>query len=225
MPQRDKVVLPGDMQKNDALFLYGAFQDKPFVYAYCQDQTEVVYGPACKPQQEVYLDRCRELNVPVRRRRGGGGTVVLSPGMVVIIVVGKRAGDEMATSIFSRIHKGLITVLGMNSQKIREKGISDLAIEDRKILGSSLYLSRRPPFYYYQSSLMVCPDMSLLSLLLAHPPREPDYRQGRTHHSFCTCLSREGIDMTTHQAAQKINADLSSLLVSFDRGSVYSKGG
>ncbi|MFP4418211.1 MAG: lipoyl protein ligase domain-containing protein [Fibrobacterota bacterium] len=217
--------LPGEPQKNDALFLYGACQKKPFVYAYSQQDIEVVYGPACKPEREIYLQRCKDHKIPVRRRRGGGGTVVLSPGMVVTIVVGRRQGDEMATSIFSRIHSALIEVLGLNPEKVREKGISDLAIGERKILGSSLYLSRKPPYFYYQSSLMVCPDMSLISNLLTHPPKEPDYRQGRPHDSFCTCLNHEGIGVQTNRVTQMINRKLTSVLLEREELRKISRGG
>ncbi len=205
------------MWKNDAIFLYGANQPKPYVHAYAQDRTEVVYGPACKPETEIYIHRCEALGIPVRRRRGGGGTVVLSGGMVVVVVVGKRRGDEMATSIFSRIHEAVINVLGLDPKIVTPAGISDLAIDDRKILGSSLYLSRRPAYYYYQSSLMVCPDMSLISKLLAHPPKEPDYRKGRSHDRFCTCLSEEGINIKTEDAVKRINSRLSDFLLSDDQ--------
>jgi lipoate-protein ligase A len=102
---------PGLPQKNDALFMAGARAPKPFVFTYLQEQTEVVYGPSCKPEAETYLDKCDSDGVPVSRRRGGGGTVVLSPGMVITVVVGHRRKKEGALRIFSRIHDGMIALL------------------------------------------------------------------------------------------------------------------
>ena len=70
------------------------------------------------------------------------------------------------------------------------KAISDISIEDRKILGSSLY--RRKDTVLYQGALLVKPDMSIFERYLKHPKREPDYRRGRTHIDFITSLYNEG---------------------------------
>lgn len=193
-------VLPsftGPLQKNDALFMRGAAAPKPFVFSYAQELTEVVCGPSCRPAAEIDLDKCSDDGVKISRRRGGGGTVVLSPGMVITVVVGRRRKNERALQIFSRVHDGMAALLDPGgSLKIRKAGISDLAIDGRKISGSSLYMQKTPFLYYYQSSLMVSSDLSLLERYLAHPPREPRYRSGRTHDAFCTTLRREGGELS-----------------------------
>ena len=66
----DLPCLPGRVRKNDALFMYGASRDKPFVFSYLQDRVEVVGGPSCRLEAEVYTDACRSDGVPVRERRG-----------------------------------------------------------------------------------------------------------------------------------------------------------
>lgn len=210
--QNKILTFPGSPRKNDALFLYGARQHHPFVLAYSQEETEIVYGPACKPDKEIQIEQCATEGVPVVARRGGGGTVVLSPGVVVTIIVGKRAGDQGPSSIFSQIHDAFISLFSQPGSIIEKKGLSDLAIHNKKILGSSLYLQNNPPFFYYQSSLLVNPDLSLMDRYLRHPPKEPDYRKGRAHEKFCTTLQRCEIHETPERIADRINRDLSEKL-------------
>jgi len=189
--------------------MYGARAPKPFVYSYLQECAEVVRGPSCRPETELYLDRCMSDGVAVSRRRGGGGAVVLSPGMVITIVIGHRRKKESTLRIFSRIHDGMIAILDpKKSLNIQKAGISDLAINGRKILGSSLYMQRSPFFYYYQSSLMVTSDSVFIAKYLAPPLREPLYRQGRPHEIFCTTLSKEGCNISPETIARCFIDDL-----------------
>jgi len=191
----------------------GARAPKPFVFTYLQECIEAVYGPSCRPETELHLDRCINDGVAVFRRRGGGGGVVLSPGMVITIVVGHRRRKESALRIFSRIHDGMIAILDpKRSLNIQKAGISDLAINGRKILGSSLYMQRSPFFYYYQSSLMVTSDSILIAKYLAHPLREPLYRQRRPHEIFCTTLCKEGCRSSPEDIARCFNDDLPDYL-------------
>lgn len=193
MPGNYLPSFPGSLRKNDALFLYGALQRKPFVEVYEQMTTEVVCGPSCKPEKEINLKKCAVDGVPIVERRGGGGTVVLSRGVVVTVVVGERKTDLNAQDYFDRLHSRMISILSSCcTLKIERSGISDLACGDRKILGSSLYLGTRPDLYYYQSSLLVNSDISLFDKYLLYPPREPLYRRQRSHREFCTSLSEQG---------------------------------
>jgi lipoate-protein ligase A len=206
-------VFPGSPRKNDGLFLYGAINPKPWVYAYCQESVEVVRGPSCTLENEVHLSRCEADGVPVLSRRGGGGAVVLSPGMVVVVVVGKPGAADGIRDIFSRIHRATIRLLDPNGALgITEQGLSDLAMGGRKILGSSLYLPQKPRLYYYQSSMMVDPDLSLLTRYLTHPPKEPAYRHGRSHGDFCASLRAAGCRLTAEEIRDLLSGRLGAML-------------
>lgn len=203
---------PDPPRKNDALFLYGAKRPKPFVYTYLQEAVEVVYGPACKPDVEIYSDACKQDGLAVSFRRSGGGVVVLSPGMVITIVVDRRGKLTGPKQIFSKINGAMILLLDPDgSLFIQKTGLSDLAINGKKILGSSLYLQHCPELYFYQSSLMVSSDISLISRYTAHPLREPSYREGRDHGQFCTTLEKEGCK----RPADEIRLLLSEHLAAF----------
>jgi lipoate-protein ligase A len=210
----DAGMLSGNTRKNDALFAWGLSRQLPFVYTYCQGNTEIVHGPSCYVENEIDVQRCRQDGVPIYARRGGGGTVVLSQGMIVIVVVGhKTSSPGGIKDLFSSVHRPLISILAsMGIDTVREQGISDLAIDGKKILGSSLYIPRKSEAFCYQSVLMVYSNPLLIPRYLKHPPREPDYRQGRSHEDFCTTLSREGCSMELPVLAREIARGLRSSL-------------
>ncbi len=183
----------------------------PFAYLYEQQHVEIVHGPSFVASEEIFADRCEADGVPITERRGGGGTVALSPGTLVIAAVGERmdGGRERAQSVFGRVNGAIIAALreaGVDGAA--EAGVSDIAVEGRKVLGSSLYLGTKPPLFYYQSSLMVSNDLTLMDRYLRHPPREPDYRRGRKHGEFCATLKDCGLTVGMGELIALIEARL-----------------
>ncbi|MDR0331577.1 MAG: hypothetical protein LBH93_07715 [Chitinispirillales bacterium] len=214
MDGESPAVFPGLARKNDDVFILGAAQNKPFVRVYEQRGVEVVHGPSFRANEEVFVDRCEEDNVLITARRGGGGTVVLSPGVLVIIAVGeKKSVHENALDVFRRVHEVIAaTLCNAGVDGVTFAGISDLAVNGKKILGSSLYMGSKPPLFYYQSSLMVSNDLTLLDRYLRHPPREPKYREGRSHGQFCTTLKELGAEIDILELAELIQVDLKNKL-------------
>ncbi len=144
-------------------------------------------------------DICRVVNasvadadgVPVHRRRGGGGAVVLGPGMLVIAASGRSVGRFDVHTPFERVQGPIRDVLARFGVEPRTVGVSDLAIGERKILGSSLYQTKQR--WSYQGVLLVRPDRQVFDRYLAYPDREPDYRCGRGHGEFTTSLADAGV--------------------------------
>jgi lipoate-protein ligase A len=213
-------MFPEPLKKNDNIFIHGATsQEKPFVRIYEQDAIEIIHGPSCRIiNSEIFVDRCKTDGVQITERRGGGGTVVLSPGVLVIIVVGdKKNNCESATDIFRRIHARLIIALcKAGIDDVVCAGISDLSVNGKKILGSSLYMGSigqrsKSPLFYYQSSLMVSNDISLMDRYLRHPLREPDYRRGRGHREFCTTLRELNIHINISELSGLVESELRGL--------------
>lgn len=178
---------------------------RPLYRLYEPEGILIVAGSGRRPEQDVLLDRAARDGVPVRFRRGGGGTVVLSPGQVVLALVTEVDSPfqnrEYARAVNDWFRR---TLEGLGVGGIEDRGISDLAIGGRKILGTTLY--RRRGILFYQASLLVSPDLSLFSRYLTYPSVVPDYRQGRDHEAFCTSLAREGHDLPVSRVMEALGA-------------------
>jgi lipoate-protein ligase A len=87
-----------------------------------------------------------------------------------------------------------------------QRGTGDLCLGDRKFLGSSLFRRRR--LLFYQASLLVSADLTLLDRYLAHPSREPEYRRGRPHADFVVNLSREVPELTCESLSERLRREI-----------------
>ncbi len=148
---------------------------------------QVVLGRGSRPEVELRLEHCLADGVPLARRRGGGCAVVIDPGNVVIVLAVPAAGLGHSPGWFDRINGWIIDALAdMGIAGVRVAGTSDLVLDGRKISGSCIWRSRGR--LVYSATLLVRPDMDLVERYLAHPPREPSYRRGRSHRDFMGCI-------------------------------------
>lgn len=165
-------------------------REGPFIWLWEPAEMACVLG-AGTPASDVDLALCAATDVPVYRRRGGGGAVVLSPGNLVITACYDAGRKPFATQWIIPIAEGIaraVESLGVEGAWVR--GLGDVALGERKILGSSLYANRQ--VVLYQGSLLVDSDLDLIPRYLPHPSKEPDYRRGRSHLDFVTSLARAG---------------------------------
>ncbi|HSV93698.1 MAG TPA: hypothetical protein VLH81_11505, partial [Desulfobacterales bacterium] len=108
--------------------------------------------------------------------------------------VAEVASDFGNREYARKINEWVIDALGsLGVNGLEQRGITDLALKGRKVLGTSIYRGRRVLFY--QASLLVANDVSVFARYLEHPYAEPDYRHGRNHDAFCTTLRAEGYDL------------------------------
>ncbi len=153
------------------------------VRVYRLPETLVVLGRGSDPAAELHVDNCLADRVPVLRRRGGGCAVVVDPGNVIVSVtlhLPGLAGHRLAQEGIAAWLIGGLGRIGLGN--VRMAGTSDLAIGDRKISGSCVYRTRG--LLFYSATLLVDPDPQAVARYLRHPPREPDYRAGRSHEAF-----------------------------------------
>lgn len=166
------------------------------------DKTVVVLGQADDPYLSLYGDNIAKDSVPVMRRPTGGSAVVLTRDMLVISVAKSVTPGSHFRDFFRAVNRMIIE--GLNQTGVSgavQKGISDIALGNRKILGSSMasHGNRRT----YHAVLNMAGDTALFERYLRHPAREPDYRSGRRHSDFVTSLKQEGY-ATDHEVLIKL---------------------
>jgi len=150
----------------------------------------VVLGSSSHAAREVDLDACRAGGIDVLRRPSGGLTVVLGPGCVMWTVVAAWRGPPAIEAIHAALLQPLVDALSAAGRAVVRRGSSDLAVESgglfRKFSGNALRVRRGAVLYH--GTLLDDFDLTLVSRVLRHPPREPDYRAGRSHGDFLTNL-------------------------------------
>jgi lipoate---protein ligase len=173
-----------------------------------------VLGAAGKPEADLLLEALSADGVPWLRRRGGGGTVVLGPGQVVLAVVKEVSSPFRNKEYAAEINSWIVEALeDLGVHGAHPEGISDLAIGEKKIVGTSIYRTRL--LLFYQASLLVCNDISLFTRYLAMPVKVPEYRRGRTHEDFCTTLARSGYRGGVPEVTAALEAVVEKRLPSF----------
>lgn len=181
-------------------------REGPFVWLWEPTALACVLG-AGTPERDVDLALCAATDVPVYRRRGGGGAVILSPGNLIITAAYEGGRKPFATQWIQPIAEAVVRALaslGVEGAAVR--GLGDVALGQRKILGSSLYANRKVALY--QGSLLVDSDLNLIPGYLPHPSKEPDYRRGRSHLEFVTSLAREGYRLPLPLLSEALEREL-----------------
>lgn len=169
----------------------------------------VVLGRGGKVEREINQQATLADQIPVYRRDGGGGTVVLGPGMLVIAIAAHVTDPFGSKKYFRSLQQPMIEALAQKGlSEISQRGLSDLAWKDRKILGSSM--RRQRSLLVYQGVMLVDTNRELFDRYLPHPPREPDYREGRDHQSFTVTLAELGWKGPMQELQQHLEATLQS---------------
>ena len=192
------------LENDDLLTAFEATRQPQF-RVYEPERRVVVLGAAGDPATDVHRDAAAAAGIDIRRRRGGGGTVLLGPGQVVVALVTEVDHPYRNREYAHAVNDWLIDALhGAGVRGIEQRGISDLAIADRKIAGTSVFRRRR--ILFYQASLLVNNDPAEFERFLAFPRQVPDYRRGRGHTAFCTTLAAAGYPYRAAQVAAVLHA-------------------
>ena len=174
------------------------------VRVYEPPAVSVVIGRGGKQELELNRDNIAADGVILYKRPGGGCSVVLDPGNLIVSIALPLEGIGGIKTAFAAISDWLITALTVcDVPGVTQRGISDLAIGDRKIGGSCIYRTRG--LVYYSTTLLVDPDLDLVDRYLTHPPREPDYRAGRSHRKFMGSLKSLGLPPGGADLAYRLN--------------------
>ncbi len=178
----------------------------PVVRTWMATEPTVVVGSSSRIDEEVDREACRRAGARIVRRPSGGLTVVLGPGCVMWSVVAPLPAETPPP--IARLHAAMLDPLAealvAAGRAVVRRGSSDLAVRDadgeRKVSGNALRVRRGAVLYH--GTLLDDFDLELISRLLRHPPREPDYRAGRAHAAFVAnlALGRAALDAAVRQA-------------------------
>ena len=179
----------------------------------------VVLGRSCKANDEIDIPYCRREKIPVFRRASGGGTIVAGPGCLMYSIIISYQRDSRLRKINNAHQFVLEQIGGALRNAGAEstiEGHSDLTVENnnpltsqigssamstkdsqnligeqqsdrRKFSGNAMRCKRH--HFLYHGTILFNFDLSLITRTLKMPPRQPEYRGGRTHDDFVTNLA------------------------------------
>ena len=150
------------------------------------DEHCIVLGKSNKRETEVRLNNLKD--IPLVKRSSGGGTVCLGPGCLCysLFLETKKPFDSISntTSFIMNKHKDALRPF---HNKIEVQGISDLSINNKKFSGNSQ--RRKNKMILFHGTFLYNFELSIIADVLAHPSKEPVYRQSRKHVDFITNLN------------------------------------
>ena len=160
-----------------------------------------------KVEEVVFVNKTQEDNVKVYQRPTGGQSVVLSPKMLIISIT-EPLNSSLPSKEYFRLYNE-ITIRALETLGIEDlgvKGISDIAIGNKKIAGTAMYRNRQQVFYH--AVLNVAEDVNIFERYLKYPPTVPDYRKGRSHKEFVTSIHAKGYKLPIADIKQAIEKQL-----------------
>jgi lipoate-protein ligase A len=157
-------------------------------------ETIIVLGQSNTPEKSLIVENVLSDGIPVTKRPTGGEAVILTPQMAVLTVARQLPELVRSKDFFMEVNRMILDMLSdLGVKNYGTRGISDITIGHRKILGSSMH--RRENRLVYHAVLNIAGDPSLFEKYLRHPSREPDYRHNRPHGEFVTSLENEGYNI------------------------------
>jgi len=171
----------------------------------------IVLGHANQPEKSLRLENVIKDRIPVYKRPSGGEAVLLSPRTLAISALVLRNGISDARRYFRYFNRKIMAALTrLGVKNLAEKGVSDIALGEQKILGSAIYQDKDRVFYQAILNAAEFPD--LIENYLKLPSIEPPYRQGRRHIHFVTSLADQGYRFSPVQLSRAIEAEFSRFI-------------
>ena len=151
----------------------------------------VVMGRGSK-EAEVNQGACRDDGVPVLRRCSGGASIVAGPGCLMYSLLlsleqrpALRSIDVAHLWVMQHVHQAVVSIV----PDIQLQGTCDLTLGERKFSGNAMRYKR--DWLLYHGTLLYRFPLDLISRYLAMPPRQPEYRNTRSHADFLLNLDCE----------------------------------
>ncbi len=155
----------------------------------------IVLGQGSEPEKSVHADAVANDRIPLYRRPSGGEAVLLSPDTLAVSILSREDKLSAPGRYFNKYNETILQALtALGVRDLSHQGLSDIAIGDKKILGSAIYRSRGKVFY--QAVLNVSLPPATIEQYLRQPTRQPPYRRHRPHRHFVTSLKHQGYNIS-----------------------------
>ena len=149
----------------------------------------IILGRSNKQEIELNTEVVNRDNIPIIKRSSGGGAVLLGPGCLCYTIFLPISHHPKLSSItesniyiMNQIRSALLPL----NKDIALKGHTDLCINNLKFSGNAQRRKRHSILFH--GTVLYNFNLSLFSTYLAHPSKEPDYRNKRKHSNFVTNL-------------------------------------
>ena len=145
----------------------------------------VVLGTTQVLARETHEAACIADGVPITRRCSAGGAVLQGPGSLnyALMLTYERFPEVR------NLHASYAFIVGRLAEQLRlrgwaaaQAGISDLAVDGRKVSGTAQRRKRYAVLHH--GTLLYRADTGAMARYLAEPEDRPDYRGARTHGTF-----------------------------------------
>lgn len=188
-------------------------RDTTGILVWQPNESVIVLGQSNSIETSVHAGAVAADGIRVTKRPSGGETVILTPRMIAFTVARRFVPMIPFREYFRMVNSEVIDCLAeLGVTYLGSKGISDITIGNRKILGSSM--RKLNDKLVYHAVLNMAEDPSLFERYLLHPRREPDYRSGRSHNEFVTSLTNEGYDFTPLELLKSLTLRLEAQMIS-----------
>ena len=178
------------------------------------DKTYIVLGASNKADNSIVESLVVRDNISVLKRRTGGQTVMLTPKNLIISAIITDETVVKPKDVFNKFNDLIIGVIEQDHfVKFSTKGISDIALGEKKIMGSSMYRNKEKLFYHAVLNFEESP--ATFQKYLTHPSKEPDYRIGRSHAEFVTSLKETGYLPDMYHLKNKLTDSLSAIMPNY----------
>ena len=184
---------------DEALLHHAEMNDGPEVLRFWESPDPfVVLGLSCKTDDDVHMEACRVDGIPVLRRRSGGGTVLQGPGSLSYAFIMQMSRSPLLKGIRSTndyVLGRICEALSDRSPGLCVQGISDIAVEGFKVSGNAQ--RRKKDWILFHGTLLHDFSIESVERYLRRPPRQPEYRENRSHSDFLRTLSLTPEEMKT----------------------------
>lgn len=183
----------------------------------------VILGQSCKVHDEVHVPFCKENSIQILRRMSGGGTVLIGPGCLMFTVVVSYQ-DREDLRMIDRGHEYVLNrvanAISKSNPNVKVRGSCDLVLDRpsgaQKFSGNAMRCRRN--YFLYHGTLLYDFDLELIPKTLKHPPRQPDYRDDRSHLEFVANLNgqREQLESDLIEAwncSESFNRNIDSVAI------------